>query len=669
MTSLEPSPDLHAVLAAALDNHQTGRTIEAEQLYRQVLAQDPSDPTALYLLGLLAFETGRADEAAQLLESVVAIRPDHAQARLTLAQLRHWRGEHAAAIAGYRRALALAPDRAEAAVGLANVLREAGQAVQAIAEGEAAAAAFPRLAEAWMALGSARLAGGEPASAASAFEAAIALDPVRLAARTGLANARLAAGQAAAAEAAAAAALAIDPLCGNAWFLRGAALRALCRTDEAIAALERAVVLDPGRPAAHLDLGGLYAERGVAVAAEASLLAALALEPSSAEAHASLGAVYLRAGRKELAERHSRLALALDPALIAPHQTLASLLAGQGWSAEAKRHRDTAYAGRNLFVEPAPGPAMMVLMPITAEAGNTPVRDLMPRARVGRMRWVIEYATAEQIAQLPPYDVVFNAIGDVDLAGPTRAPMRRFLARCERPVLNPPAAIARTRRDRLPALLAGLPGVVVPRARRLSATVIRRHGLAGAVERSGLAPPLLLRPAGAHGGRGLSRVESVDELRAPPAGDLYATAYCDYRSRDGLYRKYRVIYVDRRPYPYHLAISPDWLVHYESAGMDAHAERRAEEERFVDEPFAAIGPSAMEAIAAIGVRMDLDYAGIDFAVLDDGRVLVFEANATMLAHAEEPDGPFAYKNPAVAEISGAFERLLAAEADQPQSES
>ena len=302
-------------------------------------------------------------------------------------------------------------------------------------------------------------------------------------------------------------------------------------------------------------------------------------------------------------------------------------------------------------------------MPITAEAGNTPVRDLMPRARIGRLRWVIEYATDDQMASLPPYDVVFNAIGDVDLAAPTTAPMRRFLARCGRPVLNPPAAIARTRRDRLPALLAGLPGVVVPPARRLSARAIEREGLARAIGRAGLKPPVLLRPVGAHGGRGLQRFDALDALGAPPPGDLYATAYHDYRSRDGLYRKYRVIYVDRRPYPYHLAIAPDWLVHYESAGMGGDARRRAEEERFLDAPSDAIGRDAMAAIAAIGRKLDLDYAGIDFAVLDDGRVLVFEANATMLAHAEEADGPFAYKNKAVAAIVSAFEAMLVAAAE------
>jgi tetratricopeptide (TPR) repeat protein len=665
MNGTDTLPGGADVLALALERHQAGLSDEANRLYRQALDADPTNPTALYLYGLLNFETGRTEAAAVLLESVVNLRPGHAQARLTLAQLRHWRGEHADAIAGYRQTLALTPDRADAAVGLANALREAGDVAQAIVEGEAAAAAFSHLPDAWIALGAARFADGDAGGAADAYDQAAALDPERAQARIGLATALLAAGRPEEADSAAAAAMAIDPGSSESCFVRGAALRTLWRTDEAIAALERGGVLDPSRAAIHLDLGALYAERGRAQAAEASLKIALLLDPKLAAAEASLGSVYLRAGRQGEAEKHARAALALDPDLVAAHQTLASLLATQGWLAEAKRHRDRAYAGRNLFVEPTPGSELTVLMPITAEAGNTPLRDLMPRARFSRLRWVIEYASPAQIEALPPYDVVFNAIGDVDLAGPTASPMRRFLSRCARPVLNPPGKVAGSRRDRLPALFAGLPGVVTPRVRRLSAEVISRLGLATAIKRVGLAPPLLLRPAGAHGGRGLVLVESTTELEGLSlSGDLYATAYRDYRSADRLYRKYRFIFVDRRPYPYHLAISPDWLVHYESAGMAGHAPRRAEEAAFLADPSHVLGSSALEAITEIGQRLDLDYAGMDFGMLESGEVLVFEANATMLAHAEEPDGPFAYKNPAVNRIAAAFASMLAKTAAQ-----
>jgi hypothetical protein len=139
---------------------------------------------------------------------------------------------------------------------------------------------------------------------------------------------------------------------------------------------------------------------------------------------------------------------------------------------------------------------------------------------------------------------------------------------------------------------------------------------------------------------------------------LYATEFVDYRTPDSWYRKYRMIFVDRKPYPYHLAIGARWLLHYKTADMQAGAARRAEEAAFLRDPETAVGPRAMAALWEIAARLDLDYAGIDFSLLPDGRLLFFEANATMLIHPEE-DPLFAYKNEAVGTIVEAVEQMIA----------
>jgi len=154
-------------------------------------------------------------------------------------------------------------------------------------------------------------------------------------------------------------------------------------------------------------------------------------------------------------------------------------------------------------------------------------------------------------------------------------------------------------------------------------------------------------------------VDSAEELvsLARLHGGAYVTKFVDYRSEDGFYRKYRMIFVNRQPYPYHLAIGPVWLVHYWTSGMADDAARREEERRFLADPKTAIGARAMTALSRIGAKLDLDYAGIDFSVLPDGRLLVFEANATMLVHPEH-EPKFAYKNPAVEGILNAFHAML-----------
>jgi hypothetical protein len=93
--------------------------------------------------------------------------------------------------------------------------------------------------------------------------------------------------------------------------------------------------------------------------------------------------------------------------------------------------------------------------------------------------------------------------------------------------------------------------------------------------------------------------------------------------------------------------------------MEAHAWKLAEERRFVEDPAAFLGDRAMAAIRAIGRRMDLDYAGIDFSIVDGSRVLVFEANPTMLVHSEAIGGVVDFRNRHVFAIQRRFDALLA----------
>ena len=49
---------------------------EAEQIYRRVLQQDPSNPDALHLLGLIAHHTGNYGPAMELMKRAIASAPN-----------------------------------------------------------------------------------------------------------------------------------------------------------------------------------------------------------------------------------------------------------------------------------------------------------------------------------------------------------------------------------------------------------------------------------------------------------------------------------------------------------------------------------------------------------------------------------------------------------------
>lgn len=372
---------------------------------------------------------------------------------------------------------------------------------------------------------------------------------------------------------------------------------------------------------------------------------------------------YMMKGDDERAARWYGLVLALDPNVAIAHLNLAAIHAKAGQLADAQACRERAYALQRVYLERVGSPARNVLILCAGSGvGNVPFEALFPTTVCCRIKYAIDHAHDEEDTQLPPYDLVFNAIGDADVAAPLAERLERFTARCERPLLNPPSIVARTFRHRLGALLADLGDVAVAPCVRGESLPASRDELEQRLADGGLSLPLLVRPTATHGGEGLIRCDSFDALQARPdalAGPHYLSGFTDYRSADGHYRKYRAIFVDRQPFAYHLAMSSNWMVHYFSADMEQHAWKLDEERRFLDDPRAALGKRAWEAVAAIGRRLDLDYGGVDFTLLPDGRVFVFEANATMLTHYERSGGPLAHKNAYVQRIFDAFERLQA----------
>jgi hypothetical protein len=108
----------------------------------------------------------------------------------------------------------------------------------------------------------------------------------------------------------------------------------------------------------------------------------------------------------------------------------------------------------------------------------------------------------------------------------------------------------------------------------------------------------------------------------------------------------------------HAAISNEWKVHFFSAGMTQHPERRAEDAAFLAAPESVLGAPALRALDAIRVRLELDYGGIDFGLDERGRILVFEANATMTLPAPPSGTLWDYRRAPVTRILEATRSML-----------
>ena len=69
------SQSSNELIKIGIEHHQRGDLRGAEQIYQQVLQTDPSNPDALHLLGVVAYQSGRSDRAVELIERAIGANP------------------------------------------------------------------------------------------------------------------------------------------------------------------------------------------------------------------------------------------------------------------------------------------------------------------------------------------------------------------------------------------------------------------------------------------------------------------------------------------------------------------------------------------------------------------------------------------------------------------
>jgi len=264
----------------------------------------------------------------------------------------------------------------------------------------------------------------------------------------------------------------------------------------------------------------------------------------------------------------------------------------------------------------------------------------------------------------PGHDLVFVAISESQPNLPILDLVQRLCLSWQIPVINQPTRIPELARDRAYALLNTIPKLDIPDTRR----VTRQDLLANTA--SIPAFPLIIRPLDSHAGQGLELIHKQEELTQYLTHQIkeqyYISNYIDYRSTDGQFRKYRIVFVDGAAFLCHMAISSHWMVHYLNAGMTSSAVKRNEEAEMMahfDEKFVCKHQHTFERlVSAIG----LDYFGIDCAETQEGDLLVFEVANAMVVHDMDPEDLYPYKKKNMNRVFAAFQTLMQDRKLKPQ---
>ncbi|MFZ1170783.1 MAG: hypothetical protein WA832_25115 [Bradyrhizobium sp.] len=296
--------------------------------------------------------------------------------------------------------------------------------------------------------------------------------------------------------------------------------------------------------------------------------------------------------------------------------------------------------------------------------GNTPIEFLLENSGI-ELQTLYVVAGVDLPTPLPEHDVAIVIASDSEECVEALRKIDEVAGRWPRPLLNPPRLVRNLDRDKLHGLLRGIDGLEIP----TTLSVARAEILPIAQSQAELVSlaaelnfPVIMRPRGTHAGVGLVRIDDAPAiaryLAERPADDFFVSRFVDYSSADGLFRKYRVVFVGGKPYACHMAIADRWDIWYLNAGMALSVEKRHEEEHFMRDFDGDFALRHRGALAAVASRVGLDYFTIDCAENKNGELLIFEADNTAVVHNMDSPDVFPYKGPQMRKIFDAFAAML-----------
>jgi len=297
------------LLARALRHHKAGNLSEAEKIYGQILAADPTHVDALHHLGVIATQLGKHESAIEYIRQAIAQIAGVAAFHYNLGCAYQAGNKRDEAIAAYQEAVRLKPKYIEAHHNLGVALQESGKVDQAADCFRHVLQLNPKHALAHLQLGKVLARQNSLDEAIASFQKAAKLKPDLIDALVDL----------------------------------GAALRRLGKLSDAKNCFEAALRQNPALASAHNQLGRIAEAEGRLDQARRRFESALKHDPGLAAAHLNLGRVATRQRKYDEAEQRLRIAVQHDPASAAAHEALGAVLAGQGCWAESLQMLALAY--------------------------------------------------------------------------------------------------------------------------------------------------------------------------------------------------------------------------------------------------------------------------------------------------------------------------------------
>lgn len=302
---------------------------------------------------------------------------------------------------------------------------------------------------------------------------------------------------------------------------------------------------------------------------------------------------------------------------------------------------------------------------VKLRGGNFSDRYLTDRKQYSVTSYYILDGNILSSGQIPEFDIILNLISDPDLEAQSLKTLSEFLvARPDVPIINPPDKVLETTRDNNYRRLNGVPGLRFPQTNRFTVTDAEPEDGQRFLEMHQYSFPLLVRQTGTQNGRSFHKVDNfeafMDYVAECETAEIYVIQYEDHMYSDEVFRKMRVFVVDGVIYPAVCHFDTIWNVHGNNRKeiMLNHPWMMEAEQAFMEDCETYVGAGAYARLKHLHGIIGLDIFGVDFTVLEDGTVLIYEVNSAM-RHSYDHAEDFPYLLSYLQQVTDAFNTMIA----------
>jgi tetratricopeptide (TPR) repeat protein len=288
--------NVNKAIKSALEHHRSGDLQQAENIYREILKDEPNNYATLHFLGILQYQLRNYDSAIEYIEKALQINPEDTGANYNLGLAFKEKGELDKAIACYQKAVQLDPNFADAYYNSGTAFQEKGQYDEAVACYEKALRIDPNLSGVYYNLGIIFQEKGQYDEAITYYQKA----------------------------------LQFNPSLSDAYNNLGLCLQDEGKINEAIGQYKRALHLNPYDAKSCYNMANAFVENGQIDEAINYYQKALQLNPRYAEAYSNLASVLQENGQIDEAINCCQKALQIDSGYAAGYDDLINALKEKG---------------------------------------------------------------------------------------------------------------------------------------------------------------------------------------------------------------------------------------------------------------------------------------------------------------------------------------------------